>query len=189
MKLLALTVTPRDHGGCGMGGGSGMGVAVAMGWGVAVSGQGSGAEVAGVAGVAGLTLRMSGLRSMLSRTKPSRSFSVPGPASAKVMGGRRRDPALPPAMAQGGRSRPGGGLSVLSVLVLVPGGRSRLSRYRGCLSVPGPDPDPGGLCRPRCRGRGSPTGLAARAAASVSRQQAVRRSDGSGWGRFRRGNG
>lgn len=179
MKLLALTVTPRDHGGCGMGGGRGMGVAV--------SGQGSGAEVAGVAGVAGLTLRMSGLRSMLSRTKPSRSFSVPGPASAKVMGGRRRDPALPPAMAQGGRSRPGGGLSVLSVLVLVPGGRSRLSRYRGCLSVPGPDPDPGGLCRPRCRG--SPTGLAARAAASVSRQQAVRRSDGSGWGRFRRGNG
>lgn len=131
-------------------------------------------------------MRMSGLRSMLSRTTPSRSFSVPGPASARVIG-RRRGPALPPAMAPGGRSRCGGLSAVpVPVLVLVPGevsavpvpvpGLSRRSRSRF-------------QCRSRLRCRGSPTQLVARAAASVSRQRAVRRSDGSGWGRFRRGNG
>lgn len=162
---------------------------MAMGWGVAVSGQGSGADGTGVAG---LTLRMRGLRSMLSRTTPSRSFSVPGPASAKVSG-HRRDPALRApalAMAQGGRAR-SGDLSAVPVLLLLPGeGLGGPGADAGALSaVPVPVPIPGVSARPRCRCRGSPTELAARPAASVSRQRAVRRSDGSGWGLFRRGNG
>lgn len=172
----------------------GWGVAMAMGWGVAVSGQGSGADGTRVAGVAGLTLRMRGLRSMLSRTTPSRSFSVPGPASAKVIG-HRRDPALRApalAMAHGGRAR-SGGLSAVPVPLLLPGealgGPGADAGALSAVPVPVPVPIPGVSARPRCRCRGSPTELAARAAASVSRQRAVRRSDGSGWGRFRRGNG
>lgn len=128
---------------------------------------GSGPKGPGLSGLAGLTLMMSGLRSMLSRTKPSRSFSVPGPASAKVIG-RRRGPALPHAMAGGGRSRAGG---LAAVIVLVPGECRRCRcRCRGSLGRPGADAgaDPGSL-RPRCRCRASPTELAARAAASVSK--------------------
>lgn len=123
---------------------------------------GSAAEGTGIAGVAGLTLMMSGFRSMLSRTSPSRSFSVPGPASAKVMGGRRRGPALPPAMALPGRAALGGpGPGPGAV------GKSRLSRCRGCFGCTGADPDtglsarpgggggfnadPGVSARPRCR--------------------------------------
>lgn len=50
---------------------------------------------------AGLTLRMRGLRSMLSRATPSRSFSLPAATSARLRG-RRGGPAMPKPLRRPG---------------------------------------------------------------------------------------
>lgn len=88
-------------------------------------------------------------------------------------------PAAVPVAVPGLSARPGSGaVSAVLMPIPIPG------------SLHGPVPGLSRRCRCRCRCRGgSPTELAVRAAASVSRQQAVRRSNGSGWGRFRWRNG
>lgn len=50
---------------------------------------------------------MRGLRNMLSRASPSRSFSLPGSTSASDNGGRREEAALPPAISPPRRGKPG----------------------------------------------------------------------------------
>lgn len=52
-------------------------------------------------------MRMRGLRNMLSRASPSRSFSLPGSTSASDNGGRREEAALPPAISPPGRGEAG----------------------------------------------------------------------------------